>query len=541
MAEIGRAAVLVEADTQGLDAGMKAAAAAVESSTARMNRAVATTSRIGDRFDAVEGRVKGIGRAFNDARGTLELFGQAGGGVAASLLPIAGAVGGVADAFGSLSTVFRGGAGLGIGSIVPILSAVVVAATAAYGAYKLLSGGTEDAAKAQKELDDAMAFAESRMRTATEQALELEFAKRKQALATLEAAKATQEETAAQLAADREFAAAALAEAQNQGSRPVRRGTLRQGAAQQAATGLAEDILQIDRALAAVQESLARTEGAIAAVAAPSAESRLGIGTAAAGARQEVDALNAALEKLRQQQEDAAARDAQNLFDATRTAAERYAAELERIARLQEQLQTLFGDETAAEVASRAEEAAKRQFESAERGADSAGRAYARFGDIASSAFEDVIFKTTKASDVVKAFANDIAKLIIRSSITGPLSEAVTPLLGGIGKEFGTALGGLFRAAGGPVSANQPYIVGEQGPEWFVPANGGTILPNGVAPGMAAASQPLIINQNIDARGSSISRAELAAAAEAGAQRGVAMVADRTRRGGSYRAAVQGA
>lgn len=35
------------------------------------------------------------------------------------------------------------------------------------------------------------------------------------------------------------------------------------------------------------------------------------------------------------------------------------------------------------------------------------------------------------------------------------------------------------RATGGPVSAFQPYIVGERGPEMFVPSQNGTIVPNG--------------------------------------------------------------
>lgn len=36
----------------------------------------------------------------------------------------------------------------------------------------------------------------------------------------------------------------------------------------------------------------------------------------------------------------------------------------------------------------------------------------------------------------------------------------------------------LFRADGGPVSGNTPYIVGERGPELFVPKSGGSIVPN---------------------------------------------------------------
>lgn len=39
------------------------------------------------------------------------------------------------------------------------------------------------------------------------------------------------------------------------------------------------------------------------------------------------------------------------------------------------------------------------------------------------------------------------------------------------------------RAAGGPVSAGSPYIVGEDGPELFVPGTSGTIMPNGSTSG----------------------------------------------------------
>ena len=35
-----------------------------------------------------------------------------------------------------------------------------------------------------------------------------------------------------------------------------------------------------------------------------------------------------------------------------------------------------------------------------------------------------------------------------------------------------------FRAEGGPVAANRPYIVGERGPELFVPNNTGTVVSN---------------------------------------------------------------
>lgn len=52
--------------------------------------------------------------------------------------------------------------------------------------------------------------------------------------------------------------------------------------------------------------------------------------------------------------------------------------------------------------------------------------------------------------------------------------------LGGIASSFGKGggLANLFRADGGPVTARRPYIVGERGPELFVPGKSGTIIPN---------------------------------------------------------------
>ncbi len=57
----------------------------------------------------------------------------------------------------------------------------------------------------------------------------------------------------------------------------------------------------------------------------------------------------------------------------------------------------------------------------------------------------------------------------------------IAGILGGLGAIAG-GIGGIMkppgRAAGGPVSARRPYIVGEVGPELFIPGAGGTIIPN---------------------------------------------------------------
>ncbi len=48
--------------------------------------------------------------------------------------------------------------------------------------------------------------------------------------------------------------------------------------------------------------------------------------------------------------------------------------------------------------------------------------------------------------------------------------------------------GGLFKAEGGPVKGGQPYVVGEQGPELFVPPSAGKIIPNNQMGSKAVAS-----------------------------------------------------
>ena len=80
-------------------------------------------------------------------------------------------------------------------------------------------------------------------------------------------------------------------------------------------------------------------------------------------------------------------------------------------------------------------------------------------------------FITTGMADFA-SFARSIIRDLIRIQIQRALAFAIG---GGGGSIFGAFLG---RQNGGPVNAGQPYIVGEAGPELFVPRSGGTIVPN---------------------------------------------------------------
>jgi hypothetical protein len=82
---------------------------------------------------------------------------------------------------------------------------------------------------------------------------------------------------------------------------------------------------------------------------------------------------------------------------------------------------------------------------------------------------------------------HEVAKIHAAPTVTVKIygAQALTTLAKQLGYIGNTDLykTNPFRAGGGPVAANQPYIVGEQGPEWFVPGSSGAVMPNGTLPG----------------------------------------------------------
>ena len=65
-------------------------------------------------------------------------------------------------------------------------------------------------------------------------------------------------------------------------------------------------------------------------------------------------------------------------------------------------------------------------------------------------------------------------------------------------KKAFTAVSDIFRASGGPVASNTPYIVGEVGPELFVPNSAGSIVPNhALQPAMGGGGSPVYLTFNI--------------------------------------------
>lgn len=169
------------------------------------------------------------------------------------------------------------------------------------------------------------------------------------------------------------------------------------------------------------------------------------------------------------------------------------------------------------------------------------------------SAFEDAIVEGKKFSDVLKALAIDVARIAVRQTVTKPLLGGIsklfdpnpvqgpTPSGGNIagGSILSDFFSGLFKAEGGAVMGGRPYIVGEQGPELFVPGRSGAIVPNGAMPAGGSTFY-------IDARGANeqgLARLERMILAINGSleRRAVSAVANVAQRGGSLAAAIRGA
>ena len=148
-------------------------------------------------------------------------------------------------------------------------------------------------------------------------------------------------------------------------------------------------------------------------------------------------------------------------------------------------------------------------------------------GEMIAMGFEDAILSGNKLSDVLKNLAQDLMRLIFRNVITAPLAA-------GIGNFINDGLG--FLAEGGPARAGSPYIVGEKGPELFVPGTSGTVIPNDRMNQMGGSAGGTTVNISYNIQ-SGVSRAELQPILENERKRLRAEIPDMVRRGGSYRSA----
>jgi len=94
---------------------------------------------------------------------------------------------------------------------------------------------------------------------------------------------------------------------------------------------------------------------------------------------------------------------------------------------------------------------------------------------IARAAISGKVSMDSLISSILAGFDRIATTQFIVKPIENVLTQVASSLL---------PIGGA-RAAGGPVDAGTPYLVGEQGPELFVPGASGAIAPNGALKGAA--------------------------------------------------------
>lgn len=102
----------------------------------------------------------------------------------------------------------------------------------------------------------------------------------------------------------------------------------------------------------------------------------------------------------------------------------------------------------------------------------------------------------TAFRDMANAIIADLLRIAIRSLITSQIAKALGAFIPGFGGG-GMPISFPGRASGGPVSAGSPYMVGERGPELFVPRTVGNIVPNGGLRGGGTTPSVVIENHGV--------------------------------------------
>jgi hypothetical protein len=166
-----------------------------------------------------------------------------------------------------------------------------------------------------------------------------------------------------------------------------------------------------------------------------------------------------------QTKDNAAVAEAQKIYSATRTSAEEYQ---QQVAILDSLLKNGQIDQ---QTYNRGIYEAKQKYDDVTIAAKDFGSSV--FDSIKTGALWGSSWKQN-----LESIGIELVQLILKMTLLKSLTASASA--GGGGGFFTALLSGFggMKAEGGPVSGDTPYIVGEQGPELFMPKSGGSIVPN---------------------------------------------------------------
>ena len=151
----------------------------------------------------------------------------------------------------------------------------------------------------------------------------------------------------------------------------------------------------------------------------------------------------------------------------------------ELLARIQAQKDALKGAKDQADATEKVTEKTKEL----DKAALEAAQVQALMHDRLASGLTDIAFRANTAGDALRGMAEQIARIAFERRVAGPLVDSLIGsgekrgLLDSILPSAGSLFGGFF-AAGGRPPVGKLSVVGERGPEIFVPDTAGTVIPN---------------------------------------------------------------
>ena len=136
--------------------------------------------------------------------------------------------------------------------------------------------------------------------------------------------------------------------------------------------------------------------------------------------------------------------------------------------------------------------------------------------------------------DMANNIINDMIRMVIQQSITAPLAGALSGAISGM--FGGAAVPATQRAIGGSVQSGRTHLVGERGPELFIPSASGSIVPNNA---MGGGGITVVQNINVSTGVQQTVRAEIMTLMPQISNAAKSAVAEARLRGGSFGAAMR--